>query len=124
MSKKRKNKPRAPAAKSQRRISNSGYSSGGASVTNPILQAYDPLRLSAKADIDANLFTLRNRSADQAINTPVGAAAIQMSALHTIGAGLKVFPRVRYQDIGMAKDEVLAWNRKARNMEQKSTKRI
>ena len=115
MSKKHRNKQRAPAAKNNTRIQNSGYSSGGASRTNPILLTYDPLKLSAKSDIDANLFTLRNRSADQAINTPVGAAAIQTSAIHTIGAGLKVFPRIRYQELGMDKDEALAWNKKARS---------
>ena len=81
-------KARMPTATEITRIKNSGYSEGGASRTSSILKSYLPMRLSAKTDIDANLPLLRNRSADQAINTPIGAAAIQTSAIHTIGAGL------------------------------------
>ncbi|MBQ7516011.1 MAG: phage portal protein [Schwartzia sp.] len=99
--------------KQEGRIVNSGYADGGASRTSSILKAYHPVKSSAKADIDANLYTLRNRSADQAINTPVGAAAITTSAMHTVGTGLKVFPRVRYQEVGLSKEEARAWNRKA-----------
>lgn len=101
------------AAADNARIVNSGYADGGASHSSNILKAYNPVKASAKADIDANLFTLRNRSSDQAINTPVGAAAITTSAMHTIGAGLKVFPRVRYLELGISKEEARAWNRKA-----------
>ncbi|MBE6091715.1 MAG: phage portal protein [Selenomonas ruminantium] len=99
---------------SQAQFKNSGYSEGGASRTSNILKSYLPLRLSAKSDIDANLPLLRNRSADQAINTPVGAAAIQTSAIHTVGAGLKVFPRIRYLELGISHDEARAWQKKAR----------
>ncbi len=99
---------------SQTQFKNSGYSEGGASRTSNILKSYLPLRLSAKSDIDANLPLLRNRSADQAINTPVGAAAIQTSAIHTVGAGLKVFPRIRYLELGISHDEARAWQKKAR----------
>ena len=117
MGKHRKNteaKARMPTATETIRIKNSGYSEGGASRTSSILKSYLPLRLSAKTDIDANLPLLRNRSADQAINTPIGAAAIQTSAIHTIGAGLKVFPRIRYQDLGLSHEEARAWQKKAR----------
>ena len=99
---------------SQTQFKNSGYSEGGASRSSNILKSYLPLRLSAKSDIDANLPLLRNRSADQAINTPVGAAAIQTSAIHTVGAGLKVFPRIRYLELGISHEEARAWQKKAR----------
>jgi len=105
---------RRPTGMETTRIKNSGYSEGGASRTSSILKSYLPMRLSAKSDIDANLPLLRNRSADQAINTPIGAAAIQTSAIHTIGAGLKVFPRIRYQDLGLSHEEARAWQKKAR----------
>ncbi len=106
MSRRKKNNPMG-------RVVNSGYSEGAASRTSSILKAYHPIKSSAKADIDANLQELRNRSADQAINTPVGAAAIKTSALHTVGSGLRVFPRVRMKDVGLSVDEARAWNRKA-----------
>lgn len=104
----------SPKGESQARFKNSGYSEGGASRSSNILKSYLPLRFSAKSDIDANLPLLRNRSADQAINTPVGAAAIQTSAIHTVGAGLKVFPRVRYLELGISHDEARAWQKKVR----------
>ena len=114
---KRKNRPakaRMPTAREETQIKNTGYSEGGASHTSGILKAYHPVRASAKSDIDANLYTLRNRSADQAINTPIGAAAIQTSAMHTVGAGLKVFPKIHYLDLGLTHEEARAWNRRTR----------
>lgn len=86
-------------------IQNSGYSNGGASHESNILKAYNPRKYSAKSDVNANLYTLRNRSADQSINTPIGAAAIMTSSLHTIGAGLHLFPRPKYKLLGMTADE-------------------
>ena len=105
---------RMPTSKELTQIKNSGYSEGGASRTSSILKSYLPIRSSARSDIDANLPLLRNRSADQAINTPIGAAAIQTSSIHTIGAGLKVFPRIRYQELGLSHEEARAWQKKAR----------
>lgn len=105
---------RMPTARETARVKNSGYSEGGASRTSSILKTYLPVQLSAKADIDANLPLLRNRSSDQAINTPIGAAAIQTSTIHTIGAGLKVFPRIRYMDLGLSHEEARAWQKKTR----------
>lgn len=117
MSRRRKsNKARArmPTSKEAAQIKNSGYSEGGASRTSSILKSYLPVRSSAKSDIDANLPLLRSRSADQAINTPIGAAAIQTSAIHTIGAGLKLFPRIRYQELGLSHEEARTWQKKTR----------
>ena len=114
---KRKHRPgkaRMPTAREEMQIKNTGYSEGGASHTSGILKAYRPVRASAKSDIDANLYMLRNRSADQAINTPIGAAAIQTSSMHTVGAGLKVFPKIHYLDLGLTHEEARAWNRKTR----------
>ena len=114
---KRKHRPakaRMPTAREETQIKNTGYSEGGASHTSGILKAYHPVRASAKSDIDANLYTLRNRSADQAINTPIGAAAIQTSSMHTVGAGLKVFPKIHYLDLGLTHEEAREWNRRTR----------
>ena len=107
-------KARMPTAREETQIKNTGYSEGGASHTSGILKAYHPVRASAKSDIDANLYTLRNRSADQAINTPIGAAAIQTSSMHTVGAGLKVFPKIHYLDLGLTHEEAREWNRRTR----------
>ncbi|MBQ7477533.1 MAG: phage portal protein, partial [Selenomonadaceae bacterium] len=76
------------------------------------MKAWHPTKLSSKTDIDANLNTLRARSADQAINTPIGAAAISTSAMHTVGAGLRVAPRIRYKILGLSDGEARAWERR------------
>lgn len=96
------------------RAKNSGYSEGGASHNNKSLKGYNPRKLGYKADIGANLSTLRDRSADLAINTPVGTAAINTSTTHTVGAGLNVFPRPKFQILGISAEEARAWARKVR----------
>ena len=112
MSKKQK-KARAPAVKDQKIIiKNSGYSHGGASLSNNVLKSYMPQLLSSKSDIDMNLDTLRNRAADLAINSPLGAAAITTSARSTVGAGLKVFPRLNYKLLGMTPEQSREWSKK------------
>lgn len=96
------------------RAQNSGYSEGGASHNNKSLKEYNPRKLGYKADIGANLSTLRDRSADLAINTPVGTAAINTSTTHTVGAGLNVFPRPKFQILGISAEDARAWVRKVR----------
>jgi lambda family phage portal protein len=100
-----KSRIRAPA------IKNSGYSDGGASWQKESLRSWNPKRLSSKSDIDANLATLRNRAADQAINTPLGSAAIVTSTMHAVGAGLKLFPRIPYKFLGLTGEEARTWER-------------
>ena len=98
-------------ARTPTKFKNSGYSEGGASHTSGILKEWNPIKSSANADIGANLDTLRNRSADQAINTPVGAAAISTTAMYTIGSGLRLFPRVKYKLLGISANEAREWNK-------------
>ena len=93
-------------------VKNSGYSEGAASHSSNIMKAWHPTKLSSKTDIDANLNTLRARSADQAINTPIGAAAISTSAMHTVGAELRVAPRIRYKILGLSDSEAREWERR------------
>lgn len=109
----RKNK-KFSAKISTPRAKNSGYSEGGASHNNKSLKGYNPKKLGYKADIGANLSTLRDRSADLAINTPVGTAAINTSTTHTVGAGLNVFPRPKFQILEISAEEARAWARKVR----------
>ena len=107
--KKKKFKQRAPT-----NFKNSGYSDGGASRTNNILKSWSPLKLSAKSDIDANLYTLRNRAADMAINTPIGASAINTSVTHTVGAGLTVNPRPKINILGIDAATAREWTRRTK----------
>lgn len=96
---------RAPNGRSGKRFLNTGYSEGGGSRTSNILKAWNPIRSSAKSDIDANIGMLRGRSADQVTNTPIGAAAINTSSLHAIGDGLRLSPRIPFKSLGMTAAE-------------------
>lgn len=98
--------------KQQPKIVNSGYSEGAASSKIKSLSKYWPKQYSAKADIDANYQTLRNRASDLAINTPIGAAAISRSSVSTIGSGLKVFPRPNAELLGLTAEDARKWSRK------------
>ena len=85
----------AAKGKTEMNVVDSGYSEGGASTTSNILRAWNPQKLSSKSDIDWNLKTLRNRAADEATNTPVGAAAVYSSVTHAVGTGLQLFHELR-----------------------------
>ena len=104
---------RTPTGKQNIHVQDSGYSEGAASHSRSIMKGWNPLQSSANADIGANLFTMRNRSADQAINTPLGAAAISTSSTHTIGAGLRAFPRIKYKMLGLTAQQAREWNKRA-----------
>ena len=107
-------KKKKPAGKEKPDIKNTGYSEGGASHQSNILKGWNPVKSSSKSDIDLNLNTLRNRAADEAINTPVGAAAINTSSTHAIGTGLTLFPRPRFSELGLTVKESREWIKKAR----------
>ena len=102
-----------PRSKSTVEVKNTGYDGGGASRTTGVLKAWNPVKSSAKSDINAHLDILRSRAADQAINTPVGSAAIATTTQYTVGAGLKVFPKVKYQMLDMTPEEAESWNKQA-----------
>ena len=89
----------------------SGYSEGGASPVKKTLKSWLPLHLSAKRDIDYNLQTLRARAHDLAINSALGSAVIETFTSGVIGSGLKLFPRVRGEELGLTNEKVRRLNR-------------
>lgn len=93
------------------KVANSGYSEGGASHTRAGLRAYNPIKSSTQADVDANLSTLRNRSADLYCNSPIGSAALNVARNNTIGAGLKVSPKIDYRTLGITAEQAKEWQR-------------
>jgi len=92
----------------------SGYSEGGASLTKKVLRAWLPNHYSAKSDIDANLNTLRSRAADLVMNSAVGRAAVNTSTTGAISTGLKVFPRLKYKELGLTAEQARLWSRRAK----------
>lgn len=68
--------------------------------------------MSAGSDIDLNYDTLRNRAADLARNTALGAAAITASSRGVIGTGLKLYPRPNHKALGLTAEEGRDWSRR------------
>lgn len=100
--------------RSWRAVSNTGYSENGASYTKGSLAAWHPIKSSPQSDIDSNLGTLRNRSADLYLGTPTATAAINTSRTNIIGAGLRVSPRPAYKILGITAEEGEEWSRKTK----------
>lgn len=94
-------------------VVNSGYSEGGASRSRSALRGYNPLKSSTKADIDVNLTTLRNRSADLVCNSPLGSSAIGTLRSNVIGAGLMLSPKIDYRLLGLTAEDAKEWQRNA-----------
>ena len=98
----------------KKKFRNSGYSEGGASRTKKTLKTWQPQHFDSVADIDYNLSVLRNRAADLAMNSPMGAAAIQTQLSGVINEGLNIFPRLNHEALGIDSSAARKWNRKVK----------
>jgi lambda family phage portal protein len=98
----------------KRKYKNSGYSGGGASMEKNTLKEWFPKSYSPKSDLDMNLYLLRDRSADLATNSPLGAAAINTEITGVLGSGLRVFPKIKFRELGMTAEAARQWARKTK----------
>lgn len=98
----------------KRKYKNSGYSGGGASLEKKTLKEWTPRHYSSKSDLDLNLNTLRNRAADLTLNSPLGSAAINTEVTGVLGAGLKVFPQPKFQELGLTAAQAREWSRRTK----------
>jgi lambda family phage portal protein len=90
----------------------SGYSHSGASRRKKSMQGWDSASKSPEEDIGYNLSTLRQRSRDLCMSTPIGAAAIVKNRNNVVGSGLTLKSRLDYKTLGISEDEAKAWERK------------
>lgn len=107
----KKNKIRGKPARSYK---NSGYDGGGASFEKNTLKQWQPQHYSAKLDLDFNLKTLRDRAFDLTINSPLGCAAIQTETTGVLGAGLRVFPQLKFKELGLSAEAAREWSCKTK----------
>lgn len=64
---------------------------------------------STKEDIDDNLPTLRERSRDLYMNTPIATGALKTIRTNVVGAGLRLNSQIDYEVLGMTQEEANAW---------------
>ena len=99
------------AARKTMKIMNVGYGEGGASRVKRSMKGWETASASPREDIDLNLNTLRMRSRDLYMNSPIGASAIKTNRTNVIGAGLKLKCHIDHEFLGLTDDEADAWQR-------------
>ena len=91
-----------------------GYGQAGASRTRRALKGFNPMSGSPREDIDANNYTLRQRSRMLTMSAPIATSAIKTNRTNTIGLGLKLNPRPDKNILGLTAEQAKEWERKVK----------
>ena len=98
-------------ARKKLEILNVGYGDGGASHIKRSMKGWGTTSASPREDIDLNLNTLRMRSRNLYMNSPIGAAALKTNRTNVIGPGLKLKSHIDHEFLRMSPDDADAWQR-------------
>lgn len=90
-------------------ILNTGYSNSGASRRKKSMLGWIFKGGSTKEDIDDNLDTLRQRSRDLYMNTPLATGAIKNIRTNAVGAGLILDAQIDHEFLGLTEEEADEW---------------
>lgn len=103
---------RVPRANGQMQpVINKGYSHAGASTTKRNLKGFVVESGSPAEDINANNYTLRQRSRMLYMSAPIATAALKRQRTNIVGAGLRLKPTIDRDALGMSKEQAEAWQR-------------
>lgn len=86
-------------------FSNTGYSHSGASKRKKSMAGWISSSATPQEDIDYNLDTLRQRSRDSYMSSPIATSAIKNNRTNVIGAGLRLKSQVDAQTLGISEDQ-------------------
>lgn len=89
----------------------SGYGQAGASYTKRSLQGFNVESLSPAEDINANNYTLRQRSRMLYMGAPIAAAALKRQRTNIVGSGLRLKATIDRDVLGMTQEQAEAWQR-------------
>lgn len=92
-------------------IINSGYSRHGASTTKKSLLGWISKGASPDEDIVENIETLRDRSRDLYMGTPIATGALKTIRTNVVGAGLKLNANIDHEFLGLSNDQANAWEK-------------
>lgn len=108
MEQKRPARPRGahPAA-----VRNKGYSHGGASYTKKATKGFVVESGSPAEDINANNYTLRQRSRILYQTAPIATAALKRQRTNIVGPGLRLKSTIDRELLGMTQEQATAWQR-------------
>lgn len=94
-----------------RKFQNSGYGESGGSMKKKSLLGWLASSKSPQEDIDPHLHTLRQRSRDLYMSSPLGRSAISTKKTNVIGTGLRLKCRIDYKFLGLSEEEAQEWER-------------
>lgn len=92
-------------------VQNKGYSHGGASHTKKALKGFYVESGSPAEDINANNYTLRQRSRILYQTAPIATAALKRQRTNIIGSGLRLKSTIDRTVLGMSKEQAADWQR-------------
>lgn len=90
-------------------IMNTGYSNSGASRRKKSMLGWLFKGGSTKEDIDENLDTLRQRSRDLYMNTPLATGSLKNIRTNVVGGGLVLNARIDHEFLGLTEEEADEW---------------
>ena len=93
-------------------VQNKGYSQAGASYTKKALKGFTVSSGSPAEDINANNYTLRQRSRMLYMSAPIATAALKRQRTNIVGAGLRLKPTIDRETLGLTQEQAEAWQRK------------
>lgn len=94
-----------------RPVVNKGYSYAGASHTKKALKGFNVESGSPAEDINANNYTLRQRSRMLYMSAPIAAAALKRQRTNIVGSGLRLKPTIDRETLGMTQKQAEDWQR-------------
>lgn len=106
--------PKARSARrtaSSQKIQNSGYSHYGASYARKSLIGWLSHSASADEDIVDNIKTLRERSRDLYMGSPLATGAIKTIRTNVVGSGLMMNSHIDRDFLGLSEDEAIEWQK-------------
>ena len=92
-------------------VINKGYSHAGASYTKKALKGFTVESGSPAEDINANNYTLRQRSRMLYMSAPIATAALKRQRTNIVGAGLRLKPTIDRETLGLTQEQAEAWQR-------------
>lgn len=92
-------------------VLNKGYSHGGASYTKKALKGFRVESGSPAEDINANNYTLRQRSRILYQTAPIATAALKRQRTNIVGSGLRLKSTIDRDVLGMSKEQATDWQR-------------
>ena len=95
-----------------RPVMNKGYSHAGASYTKKALKGFAVESGSPAEDINANNYTLRQRSRMLYMSAPIATGALKRQRTNIVGAGLRLKPTIDRETLGMTQEQAEAWQRR------------